>query len=226
MAHALCLTHVPFEGPGVFQACLVERGYQVRTCLVPTEGLPENPSEFLLVMGGPMSVNDPDPWVTQEIEFILTALSKNIPVLGVCLGAQLLARALGASVAPGSEFEIGMASITLTEAGQLDPAFAGMPKNMEVFQWHGEGFDLPSGAVPLAFSSHYQVQAFRAGTKVYGLLFHLEMEEQGVVALCRECPEDVKRGGISVETIQSAAAKSFPSLHECADVLIGHLTAT
>ena len=172
-----------------------------------------------------MSVNDSTDWIVKEIDFIKTTMTKYIPIVGVCLGAQLLARALGAPVVQGPSFEIGMMPVTLSKAGEQDPVFHSMPRTIDVFQWHGEGFDLPQNSVALAASKDYPVQAFRVGMKIYGLLFHLEMDEQGVEALCRECPADVERGGIPIETLKSTAAKGLPHLHEWADRLIAYLTA-
>ena len=225
MKTAVCLQHVPFEGPGFFQQCLHKRGYQIQSCLVPTDGLPQNPGDFLLIMGGPMSVNDSYGWIREEIEFIANALEMNIPLVGVCLGAQLLARALGVSVVQGPSFEIGMMPVTLTKDGEQDPVFQSMPNPMDVFQWHGEGFSLPQGTLGLIASKDYPVQAFRVHAKAYGLLFHLEMDESGVESLCRECATDVERGGIPSQTLRNQAIKGFPQLHKLADRLIDNLTA-
>lgn len=221
---ALCLQHVPFEGPGVFRRALETRGYTVKSVLVPAEGLSLDPGNFLLIMGGPMSVNDSDPWIEAELHFVKRALECGIPVLGICFGGQLLAKALGASVAPGPKFEIGMVPLSLTEFGATDPVFGSTPKTFPVFQWHGEGMTLPPGGAHLATSPDFPVQAFRMKDRIYGLLFHLELEEAGMAALCRECPQDVQRGGISSEMIQAQSLPHLPALHQLADRLIGHLT--
>ncbi len=225
MRIAHCLQHVPFEGPGVFSHFLQPRGYEVVQHLVPEEGLPSQLGDFLLVMGGPMSVNDSAHWIAEELVFIQAALSKNIPVVGVCLGSQLITQALGTEVTPRGNFEIGMVPITLSEEGRHDPVFQSMPPVFDVFQWHGEGFELPQNTIQLAHSKQYPVQAYRYGTNVYALLFHLELETQGVQALCQECPEDVIRGGISPEKMLSDASAAFPTLHACANRLIAHLTS-
>ena len=218
-----CLQHVSFEGPGVFRQYLEREGYQIQLSLVPQQGLPRDLEDFLLIMGGPMSVNDGDSWIANEIAFIQKAIHKNIPVVGVCLGAQLLAKAIGSPVVSGPKFEIGMTPIELTEEGEQDPVFGTMPKSFEVFQWHGEGLELPHDCVVLASSEDYPNQAFRLSEKVYGLLFHLEMENLGVEALCRECPDDVQRGGVPVETIYETSKRQLPKLHQLADKLIHHL---
>ena len=223
MKVALCLQHVSFEGPGVFRRALETRGYRVRSVLVPVDGLPSDPGDFLLIMGGPMSVNDPDSWIEAELHFVKTVLRSGIPVLGICFGAQLLAKALGGSVAPGPKFEIGMVSVSLTGIGTADPVFGPVPQTFPVFQWHGEGMTLPSGSTHLATSADFPVQAFRMKDHIYGLLFHLELEEAGIQALCRECPHDVQRGGISPEMVQDRSVPHLSRLHQLADRLIGHL---
>ncbi len=223
MKVALCLQHVPFEGPGVFRPALESRGYRVRSVLVPADGLPSDAGDFLLIMGGPMSVNDPDSWIEGELQFVKTVLQTGIPVLGICFGAQLLAKALGGSVAPGSKFEIGMVSVSLTGMGKPDPVFEFTPQTFPVFQWHGEGMTLPPGSTHLATSADFPVQAFKMKDRIYGLLFHLELEGAGIRALCRECPQDVQRGGMSSEMIQDRSLPHLPMLHQLADRLIGHL---
>ena len=224
MKIATCLQHVPFEGPGKFRQALETRGYAVREILVPSKGLPEDLDDFLLIMGGPMSVNDQDPWIEEELQFVKAAMNTGIPVLGICFGSQLLAKALGGSVASGPTFEIGVVPVTLTDKGKTDSLFSQLPSMFQVFQWHGEGIILPPKVESLVSSADFPVQAFRAGDRCYGLLFHLEMEEQGIQALCQECPDDVEKGGIPPETIHTQAIPHFPTLHHFADRLIEHLT--
>ncbi len=224
MKIATCLQHVPFEGPGAFRQALEKRGYTVETRLVPEEGLPQEFSDFMLIMGGPMSVNDDEAWIAREQQFVKAAMNKGIPVLGICFGAQLLAKVLGGSVLPGPTFEIGMVSVTVTDAGKKDPVFSHKGEGFQVFQWHGEGITLPPGVKSLVASENFPVQAFHVPTRGYGLLFHPEIEESGLEALCRECPEDVQKGGILPETIRAQATSHLPILHQLADQLIEHLT--
>ncbi|HEX7765763.1 MAG TPA: type 1 glutamine amidotransferase [Nitrospira sp.] len=181
---AVCLQHVPFEGPGAFATALTNRGVSLDRYLIPQDGLPKDAGELLIVMGGPMSVNDSDQWIAEETAFIRSALQAGIPVIGVCLGSQLMAKALGATVRPGKALEIGMTPVRLTAEAKLDPIFKKLPDSFEVFEWHGEIFDLPQDCVPLAGSTIAPLQAFRYGTRAYGLLFHLEMEPAGIDALC------------------------------------------
>jgi GMP synthase-like glutamine amidotransferase len=223
MKVATCLQHVPFEGPGVFRQALDEEGYALRTILVPSEGLPKELGDFLLIMGGPMSVNDSEPWIGEELQFVKAAMDNKLPILGICFGSQLLAKALGGSVEPGPTFEIGMVPVMLTDEGKTDSVFSQLPSTFQVFQWHGEGITLPPETKSLLASADFPVQAFRAQERCYGLLFHPEMKEEGMQALCRECPEDVKKGKVPPEVIQAQATPYLPMLHQFADRLIGHL---
>lgn len=174
MKIASCLQQVSFEGPGAFRQSLEKRGYEVHHWLVSSDGLPTDPGDLLLIMGGPMSVNDSDAWINAEIHFVKEVLKRGIPVLGICFEAQLLAKALGASVVSGSTFEIGMLPVSLTERGRSDPVFDSMPQVFPVFQWHGEGMTLPHGSTHLAASADFSVQAFRMKKQICRLLFHQE----------------------------------------------------
>lgn len=220
---AVCLQHVPFEGPGAFASALSKRGVALDSSLVPNDGLPKDAGDLLIVMGGPMSVNDSDQWIAEEAAFIRSALLDGKPVIGVCLGSQLMAKALGATVRSGSALEIGLTPVRLTDAGKQDPVFGAGPEAFEVFEWHGEVFNLPQGCVPLAGSDIAPLQAFRYGDRAYGLLFHLEMEADGIDALCQHCAPDLLKAGLTVEQVRSAALPRLPQLHHTADRLIGHL---
>lgn len=223
MPRAICLQHVPFEGSGAFATALAKRGVSLEYSLVPKEGLPHDTGDLLIVMGGPMSVNDSDAWIAEEAAFIRSALLSNKPVIGVCLGSQFMAKALGATVRSGKALEIGMTPVRLTDEGITDPVFGAGPKSFEVFEWHGEIFDLPKDCVPLAGSDIAPLQAFRYGDQAYGLLFHVEMEEGGIDSLCRECASDLMKARLTAQQVKAAALPRLPQLHEMADRLIGHL---
>jgi GMP synthase-like glutamine amidotransferase len=221
---AVCLRHVPFEGLGVFAGALAERGFTIEEHLVSESGMPREAGDLLVVMGGPMSVNDPDPWIRDEKELIRASVDRGTPMLGVCLGGQLLAAAFGGRVSPGSAIEIGMTEVRLTDAGKADPAFKGFPRVFEAFEWHGEGIEPPDGAVVLADSAAFPVQAFRVGARAYGLLFHLEMDEGGMVQLCRECPEDVEKAGLTADQVIAAGQAALPASHALAKRLVRYLS--
>ena len=220
---AVCLQHVPFEGPGAFATALAARGTTIDRYLVPKDGLPNDAGDLLIVMGGPMSVNDPDGWIADETDFIRTVLLAGKAVIGVCLGSQFMAKALGATVRPGKGLEIGMAQITLTPEAKQDPVFGCMPDSFDVFEWHGEVFNLPKDCVPLAGSAIAPLQAFRYGTRAYGLLFHLEIEERGIQALCRHCPNDLSRAKLNPLILMRQAEPHLSSLHRWAAALISHV---
>lgn len=220
---AVCLQHVPFEGLGAFRAALGERGVALEQYLVPQDGLPKDAGDLLIVMGGPMSVNDSDTWITEETAFIRSALLAGKPVIGVCLGSQLMAKALGAKVGPGSALEIGMTPVCLTSAGKQDPVFGTAPDTFSVFEWHGEIFDLPQGCVALVGSEVAPIQAFRYGDQAYGLLFHLEMEEGGIDSLCRECASDLSKAALTASYVKATAMPHLHRSHVIADRLIHHL---
>jgi GMP synthase-like glutamine amidotransferase len=170
-------------------------------------------------------VNDPDSWIAEETAFIRSVILAGKPVIGVCLGSQFMAKALGATVRSGKALEIGMTPITLTSEAKQDPVFSTLPESFDVFQWHGEVFDLPKDCVPLAGSDIAPLQAFRYATRAYGLLFHLEMEASGIESLSRECASDLTKAGLTAHTVRSIALPYLPNLHKTADRLIDHLLA-
>ena len=223
---AVCLKHVPFEGPGALANALTTRCVSLDRYLVPQDRLPKDAGDLLIVMGGPMSVNDPDPWISEETTFIRSALLAGKPVIGVCLGSQFMAKALGATVRSGKALEIGMTPVRLTNEGRGDPVFGSCPDTFEVFEWHGEVFDLPNDCVPLAGSAIAPLQAFRYGPCAYGLLFHLELEEHGIDSLCRECAPDLSKAKLTAQQVKSTALSHLPQLHQIADRLIDHLLSS
>ena len=176
------LRHVPHEGPGLIEDMLEGRGLPYRIIDVFDEGVPLSAAGFsgLVSMGGPMSVNDGLEEIERERTLLLEAMERNIPILGVCLGAQIIASARGARVYAGDDPEVGWGEVTLTESGMTDPILAGVDRILPVFHWHGETFDLPEDAVHLASSEMFENQAFRVKGKTYGLQFHLEVDEEMV----------------------------------------------
>ncbi len=220
---AVCLQHVPFEGPGAFATALATRGVNLERYVVPQGGLPKDAGDLLIVMGGPMSVNDSDSWIAKETEFIRSVILAGKPVIGVCLGSQFMAKSLGATVHQGKALEIGMTPVRLTAEAKQDPVFSMLPESFDVFEWHGEVFDLPKDCVPLAGSDIAPLQAFRYATRAYGLLFHLEMEENGIDSLCQECAPDLTKARLAAQQVKATALPHLPQLHQIADRLIGHL---
>jgi GMP synthase-like glutamine amidotransferase len=173
------LQHISCEAPGIYEDILVEKGASIhRVEIDEGEQLPDwRGFNAILAMGGPMSVNDDAtlPWLTAEKRWVREAVLAGQPYWGVCLGAQLLAASLGAHVYAGPKPEVGIMPIYLTAEAQDDAVFSGLPRELLTFQWHGETFDLPEGAILLATSPAYPNQAFRWKKKAYGVQFHVEI---------------------------------------------------
>jgi GMP synthase-like glutamine amidotransferase len=176
--HVVVFQHLPCEHPGIWRDFLREDGAELTTVeLDAGDRLPSlDGADALLVFGGPMNVDehDPYPWLVPEKAAIREAALGGLPVLGVCLGGQLLARALDAPVTPGAGREVGLLDVDLTDAGAADPLFAGWPRRAAVVQWHSDAFAVPAGATLLA-ASPVCPQAFRYGQHAYGLQFHPEV---------------------------------------------------
>jgi len=183
------LQHVSFEGLGSIDPWLRATGYEItNTRFFESTKLP-NPSEvdLLIVLGGPMSVNDEDefPWLVQEKRFIRTSILSGKSVLGICLGAQLIASAIGARVYQNHVREIGWFPVQGVPSG--DDSTFHFPLSAEVFHWHGETFDLPPGAIHLARSDGCENQAFQLGQSVIGLQFHLETTPESAREIVSHC---------------------------------------
>jgi GMP synthase (glutamine-hydrolysing) len=173
----LIFRHVPFEGAGLLESVLGDRGIGFDYADLYASDAPDvKPERYtaLVFMGGPMSVNDDLAYLRREEEYIREAVANDVPVLGICLGSQLIAKALGATVWRNSSKEIGWFGLRFTPAAGADPLFDGLQAET-VFHWHGETFDLPDRAVLLASSDLCRNQAFRVGDRVYGMQFHLEV---------------------------------------------------
>jgi len=180
-SHDSCtvIRHVEIEDLGYIGESLERAG--IRSRYVDADSLPAGElgagGASLIVLGGPMGVYEAEryPFLGAEIELIQAFLAGGRPVLGICLGAQLVAAAAGARVYPGAAGkEIGWAPVQLTDAGLADPLWAGFPERFQTFHWHGDTFDLPAGAELLARTERY-VQAFRLGPTAYGVQFHPEV---------------------------------------------------
>ena len=181
--------HVPFEGLGWIEPVLAARHIECEYADLfrHDAGLPDTESAGgLIFMGGPMSVNDDLPYLRREEGYIREAAARGQPVLGVCLGAQLIARSLGSRVYRNDTKEIGWYDIRLTPAAAHDKVFAGIRDQETAFHWHAETFDLPPGAVLLASSERCRHQAFRVGANIYGLQFHPEVTPEMIADWCQQ----------------------------------------
>ncbi|MBT3058860.1 MAG: gamma-glutamyl-gamma-aminobutyrate hydrolase family protein [Candidatus Thiodiazotropha sp.] len=190
------LQHVPFEGLGSIEDWLLLSGYEITaTRFFESPDLPRlEEIDLLIVMGGPMSVNDEHayPWLAKEKNFIRSVIDAGKPVLGICLGAQLIAASLGSEIYPNSVKEIGWFPISAVKS--IPDSLFRFPEETTVFHWHGETFDLPSGAVCTAKSKGCQNQAFQFGRKVIGLQFHLETTASSANAIVENCRDELVDG--------------------------------
>jgi GMP synthase (glutamine-hydrolysing) len=185
MQNALVIQHVPFEDLGNLHPVLEQRGYQIFYQQAGVDDLsliePTQP-DLLVILGGPIGVYEEKdyPFIKDELKLLEQRLANNLPTLGICLGSQLIARALGAAVYPGHGKEIGWGSLQLSEAGQNSCLRHLATKDRAVLHWHGDTFDLPAGAVLLASSQQYKNQAFSWGDSCLGLQFHPEVTATGL----------------------------------------------
>jgi GMP synthase (glutamine-hydrolysing) len=182
MNKLLVFQHVAYEILGTLDPLLRGSGFRIR--YVNFGRYPDaQPSlegyHGLVVLGGPMNVDQVEQYnhLTAEISLIQNAIHRGLPILGICLGAQLVAKSLGAEVRKNREKEIGWYAVSLTKEGKEDPLFAQFQDTEKIFQWHGDTFEIPEGAVHLVTSSTCANQAFRYQSNVYGFQFHLEVDE-------------------------------------------------
>jgi GMP synthase (glutamine-hydrolysing) len=218
--HVLAFRHVPFEGLGHIQTALESCGVTTHCVdLYQSETLSDPAAAAgLIFMGGPMSVNDGLPYIEREIVIIGQALERGQPVLGVCLGAQLLARAAGAAVYTNGRKEIGWYDVFRTPAGAADPLMGELASRQTVFHWHGETFDLPGGAEWLAYSEACRHQAFRLGSNAYGFQFHLEVTPEMIADWQQQ---DANCGDVSELESSLDAQHCAAPLAECARRVFG-----
>jgi GMP synthase-like glutamine amidotransferase len=183
----LAFRHVPFEGAGLLEPVLDQRGIALEYVDLYRQDavVPDTASAAgLIFLGGPMSVNDGLPYLECEQRLIAEALSRRQPVLGICLGSQLLAKTLGAAVHRNPVKEIGWFDVHTTGDASSDPLLGPLGPVEAVFHWHGETFELPPGATHLAWSERCRNQAFRMPDNVYGLQFHLEVTPEMIADWC------------------------------------------
>jgi GMP synthase (glutamine-hydrolysing) len=189
----LSITHGPSVPGGVFDEVVEAGGHELERWVVPLGGAPRPPERYdaVFVFGGSMHPDQDEqfPWLEREAEFLHTALEGSTPTLGVCLGAQLLTRAAGGSVAPASASEVGWHEIELTPTGARDPVLGTLPEQTSAFQWHHYTFQLPEGATELARSA-VCAQAFRLDGSI-GIQFHAEVTLEMIEAWLAEDPDDV-----------------------------------
>ncbi len=218
MTSVLIVQHVAPEPPGLIRQALERRGLDCRVVRVDRgERIPRTlRAAGLVVMGGPMGVYQQDryPHLADELRLLADAATRGRPILGICLGSQLLAAALGARVYPAPAKEIGWHEVRLLPEASQDALFAGIPRSFWAFHWHGDVFDLPAGAVPLASSARTRVQAFRAGGTAYGVLCHLEVDREQVKAMSAAFSGELVEQGIEPSALLEGADAWLPRLAE------------
>lgn len=220
MPTACILQHVACESAGAIGDALQRQGIAQRVVRIfAGEPVPrELTDDALVVMGGPMGVYESDryPHLLDELRLIEDALRRERPLVGVCLGSQLVAAALGARVYPSGFKEIGWYPVDLTDAALTDPVLGRAPRRFTAFVWHGDVFDLPRGAVHLASTEMTAHQAFRYGEDAYALLFHLEVTRAQVDAMLTAFAEEITGAGIAPDPIRDGATIHLSALGEIA----------
>lgn len=181
----LFIKHVEIEGPETLGPFFAAKGFRLMTAnLHDGDGLPADPHglDAVIPLGGPMNVYEEDayPFLREENVFLKKVLAARVPVLGICLGAQLLCKAAGGKVVSSPRKEIGWFTVDLTKEGKKDPLFQGLPDPLEVYQWHGDMCEPSQGVATLASSPDCPVQAIRVGTNAYGFQFHAEITDKSI----------------------------------------------
>lgn len=213
----LVLQHIEVEPPGLIGEVLRSKGFELEYCHgYLGQEIPETLEayEALVVMGGPMGVYEADqfPFLKKEMKLIDNALKHEKPILGVCLGSQLLAYVLGAKVYPGKQKEIGWYPVELCPDASGDGLFKNVPASFMGFHWHGDIFDLPAGASCLAKSDLTACQAYRFGLNVYGFLFHMEVSQEMIGKWTERFREELVGVKINPEAILKKSAEYLKPL--------------
>jgi len=223
--------HSPTEGPGYFATYLDSRDFPWQlVALDRGEAVPSRAGNFsgLVFMGGPMSVNDDLPWITPALELIRKAVAAGVPVLGHCLGGQLMAKALGGSVRRNPTKEIGWGDIEVADNGQARAWFGPDLKRFESFHWHGETFTIPPGGVRIMGNRHCENQGFVVG-KNLGMQCHVEMTEQLIESWCESGAAEIAASKASsavqsAEQMKSRMHEKIGAMRRVADRLYGRWT--
>ena len=214
MRRPVVIQHEPGEGPGTL-APLLGEATVVRT--YAGEAVPED-AEALVVLGGGMAAYEQERLLhlRDELRLLRRCVERGAPVLGICLGSQLLATALGGSVKRAPAKELGFYRVRLTEAARDDALFTGAPPDFVAFHWHGDAFTLPPGAVALAGSTMTPLQAFRFGARAWGVQFHLETDPDILRAMVDGGAAELSETGVEAELLMTQARRELPRLREIA----------
>lgn len=205
------IQHVDFEGPGLIAEWAAERGHRLAATLAPTEKFPScNDAELICVMGGPMDADDEaaSPWLHAEKRYLAECIAAGHVVLGICLGAQIVAEVLGGRVKRGQHKEIGWYPVSKTAEGRAARLFSAWPDSFVVGQWHGDTFDPPADLKPLLSSEAFTDQAFVFDGRVVGVQFHLEWTSETLGSLLAACQGDFTDGGTWVTSASQMQAEA------------------
>ena len=206
MKSALIIRHAPYEDIAGFRAPVEAAGYELASIDIADPAFPHidfDEPDLLLIMGGPMGVYETEahPWIAGEITRLARRIMMDRPTLGICLGSQMVAAAMGARVYPGPVTEVGFAPVRLTAAGFGSPLRH--IEHVPVLHWHGDTFDLPAGAELLASTDHYAHQAFRRGDNILALQCHPEMGEDPSIDIWLEDEGHVERAGLTIAELRA-----------------------
>jgi GMP synthase-like glutamine amidotransferase len=226
MSRVLVVQHVEPERPALLGEVLRERGCRLEVVHVERgETVPRDlaPYDALVVLGGPMSAGSDEGFAGRgrELALIDDALRRGRPMLGVCLGAQLLAVVAGSSIGPARQAEIGWGSVGLAPGAREDPLFGGLEGEVPVLHWHGETFELPADAAHIAASGSCEAQAFRLGDAAWGLQFHVEVDRAAVERLVAAFPEDAQTAPGGGAGILAAADSALARMSAVQDTVLG-----
>lgn len=222
MKVATVLRHLAFEDLGLFEGPVVARGYAIETLDAGVNADPARlaATDLLVICGGPIGVYETDryPYLVDELQAIASRLAAGRPTLGICLGAQLMAAALGARVYPGGRKELGWGPLQLTAAGEASPlgVLAGLP----VLHWHGDTFDAPQGAIHLAASPIYPQQAFAVGRHGLALQFHAEADPARIEQWLIGHTGELSGAGVDIPGLRAATQQHGAALVAAAPVLL------
>lgn len=192
MSKILVIQNTKIEDIGVLGELLKKDGADIKTVLAKSEEIPDIKPDVIIILGAPESANDDLPYLKKELELIHQSVEKNIPVLGICLGSQLIAKAFGARVYKGTKKEIGFYNDIEFDNSDKSRLFSGIKSPATVFHWHGDTFDLPKNAIRLAHSKDYQNQAIKIGSAV-GIQFHLEVNEPTIKLWLEKSKEELSK---------------------------------